>query len=146
MPQNFFGYYFSMSGSVNCNFARLFLQLFKYFCSAVVVDAWCLPWIRDAALNAALAFRQFSLNQGANCFAHLFGFLWVRWDVAVTTPARCASASRNVSICAARASLLFANMVAVALKASANSYDDVWAVHFAALVPYSYRHSPVIQR
>jgi hypothetical protein len=43
-------------------------------------------------------------------------------------------------------SLSFANMVAVALKASANSYDDVWAVHFAALVPYSYRYSPVIQR
>jgi hypothetical protein len=75
MPQNFFGYYFSMSGNVNYNFARLSLQHFRYVFNAAVAGALCFPWDWADVLYAALAFRQFSLNHGARCFAHLFGFL-----------------------------------------------------------------------
>ena len=117
-----------------------------YLYSADVADAWCLPRARTSALYASLALLQCSLNHGAKCFAHLFGFLLGLFGITFTTPALLASSSRNASISAARASLSSANLAAVALNAAANSGDDVCDVHFVALALYSIRQSPVIHR
>jgi hypothetical protein len=135
-----------MSGSVNYILARLSRQHYMYLYNADVADEWCLPRVRTSVLYASLAFRQFSLNHGARCFAHLFGFLLGLCGITFTTPALLASTSRNASMAAARASLSSANLAAVALNAAANSGDDVCDVHFAALALYSIRQSPVIHR
>jgi hypothetical protein len=111
-----------------------------------VADEWCLPRVLTSVLYASLAFRQFSLNHGAKCFAHLFGFLFGLCGITFTTPALLASTSRNASMAAARASLSSANLAAVALNSAANSGDDVCDVHFVALALYSIRQSPVIHR
>lgn len=110
------------------------------------MDGWRFPCARDVALNAALVVLHCSLNHGAKCLAHLFGFLCMRDGTTVMTPASIAWVRRNYSMASARSSLLASNLAAVAMNASVNAWDDVWVFHFAALAPYSCRHSPGIQR
>jgi hypothetical protein len=111
-----------------------------------MADVWDFPCVLAVALYVFLAFLQVSLNHGARCLAHLFGFLWLRGWISVTTPAFVASASINNSIAAARASLSFSNWAAVSLNVLENSAVDVCDFHLAALVLYSFRYSPGIQR
>jgi hypothetical protein len=61
-----------------------------------------------------------------------------------STPAARASVNKNASICAVRLSLLCSLLDVMAVNAFANCGVDVWAVHCAALLPYSFRHMPSI--
>ena len=144
--QNCFGLCFSMSGSVNYILARPCLHCCTNYLNASTVCLCMVPLCLTAARYRARATLHLASNHGAKCFAHLLGFLGLRLVYSVTTPADSASLSRNTSIFAVRTSLSAANAVAMALKAVANVCVDVCAVHLAALLLYSLRHSPSTHR
>ena len=73
--QNFFGWYFSISGSSNYKCALLCLQMFLNMVYAVFVSACFLPCLHFVCLYSLFAFLQASSNQGARCFDQRFGFL-----------------------------------------------------------------------
>jgi hypothetical protein len=98
MPQNYLGLYFSISGSWNCSCARPSLQLYTYLLSACWVCVCVFPLFFTAVLYFVRAVLHRSVNHGARCFSHLFGFVDVRLVVAFSTPAFVASSIRKFSI------------------------------------------------
>jgi hypothetical protein len=72
--QNFFGWYFSISGISNYRCALLFLQVFLKVVYAVFVSVCFLPCLRFVYLYSLFAFLQASSNHGARCFDQRLGF------------------------------------------------------------------------
>jgi len=105
MFQNFFGWYFRISGSVNYILARSFLQMSLNMVYAIFVYMCFFPFLRFVCLYCCFAFLQSSLYQGAKCLDHRFGFFWFFSMVLFITPAFLASSIRNSSIFYERSSL-----------------------------------------
>lgn len=132
-PQNCLGLYFIISGNVNYIYALACLHYYPNFFSASCVCACTFPFFWAAALYLFLAVLHRSLNHGAMCFAHLFGFRAIRFFVALKTPALVASSIMNSSTLAARISLSASYFYVIASNASLNSFVDVCSFHVIAL-------------
>jgi hypothetical protein len=145
-PQNYLGRCFSISGRVNWNCALLFLHCFANSSSASYACLCILPFYFTAFLYLVLAVLHLSLNHGARCFAHLFGFFATRLLLTSRTPAVVASFIRNASIFVDCSALSSAYYLLIALNAIANSTVDVCCFHLFALSLYSVKHSPSIHR
>ena len=92
-----------------------------------------MPFPLTAALYRARASLHLSLNHGAMCLAHLFGFFEMRLVLVLSTPATSTSASMNSSILAALVLLSSSYFYATALNAAWNSGVDVCVFHVTAL-------------
>jgi hypothetical protein len=146
-PQNYFGFYFNMSGSWNCKCALLCLHVYVKVSIALCVCVLRFPYLRCAYRNSLLVAAHFGVNQGARCLSHLFGLVAARRvDSSSTTPAMVAWVSKYFSMRSARWSFESVASLIIALKASANSSVDEWSLHVLALMPYVARQSPVFQR
>ena len=145
-PQNCLGRCLSISGRVNWNCALLFLHYFPNCSSASQACLCILPFYFTAFLYLVRAVLHLSLNHGARCFAHLFGFFATRLLLTSRTPAIVASLSRNASIFADRSALSSSYVLVMALNATTNSTVDVCCFHLFALALYSVRYSPYIHR
>jgi hypothetical protein len=146
MFQNFFGCYFSISGSVNCSCARPSLQACAYRFRACIVCACSLPFFLLAVLYRVRASLHRALNHGALCLSHLLGLCDVRLVIFVRTPASIASYIKNASTCVERSSFSSVYFCMMASHEASNFGVEVCYFHFTALLPYSLRHSPSTQR
>ena len=105
MFQNVLGWYFKISGSLNCSFALLDLHVFLKFAYALCVSLCFFPNLRFFCLYKYFISLHSSSYQGAKCFYHLFGFFWLLAVVVFTTPAYFASVIKKSSIFCVRSSL-----------------------------------------
>lgn len=136
-PQNYFGLYFSMSGSWNCMCALLCLHVYVNVAIASRVCALRFPYLRCAYLNSLLVAAHLGVNHGARCLSHLFGLVAARRvDSSSTTPAIVAWVSKNSSMRSARWSFVSVASSIIALKATVNSLVDEWSFQVLVLVPY----------
>ena len=87
-----------------------------------------------------------SVNHGARCFSHLFGFVDVRLVVAFSTPASVASSIKKFSTFLDRSSLFSLLSFSIVWNFASNSGVEVCYFHFDALCPYSFRQLPSIHR
>jgi hypothetical protein len=145
MPQNCLGLCFNISGSWNCSCALPSLQLYTYLLSACWVCVCVFPLFFTAALYFVRAVLHRSVNHGARCFSHLFGFVDVRLVVAFSTPAFVASSIR-FSTFLDRSSLFSLYSLIIVWNLASKSSVEVCYFHFAALFPYSFRQFPSIHR
>lgn len=144
IAQNFLGYFFIISGSLCCSRALLVLHVFLNIEYAALVDSCFFPCVFLVCLYVRFASLHALSYHGARCLFHLFGLLWLRFDVLLTTPATFASSIRNASIFWVRSSLLWAYVLMIWLNAVANWVVDECDFHLLALVMYSETHDPSI--
>jgi hypothetical protein len=132
--QNYFGWYFIISGNLCYNFARLFLQHFLYCLNASKAGGLLLPYSLLVYLQCDFAILQSLSNHGARCFSHLFGFMLSIMIFFDTTPAATASSIMSSSIFYALISFDAACCLSTASNFYWNSSVVVCARHFCALV------------
>jgi uncharacterized membrane protein YesL len=95
-----------MSGVVLANSARPFIHTYKNSFVACRIFGSSFPYVRLALAKAYFAALHSSVNQGANVFPHLLGFLGSVFLISLTTPAANAYYKIYSSIALALASLL----------------------------------------
>jgi hypothetical protein len=103
ISQNCFGLCLSISGSENCIYALLSLQVWMNSDIARRVCKLDLPNWRCARLSSRLVVAHLAVNHGARCLSHLLGLATERRvEITSSTPASVAYSSRN---CSTRAAL-----------------------------------------
>lgn len=106
MPQNCFGEYFSICGRDASNLFFSLLHARLYSALAVSASVLSLPLVLRAYLSSFLNFLHSSVNHGAICFTHLFGFLALVISIFCMAPDFTASSIKKASTCAALSSFV----------------------------------------
>ncbi len=118
-----------MSGRVALKRARAYWQAFEKAFEATIASLDLRPCARAAALYAALAARQSSVNQGANYFWRLFGLEAIKRLYRVTTPHSTALRSKNCSTADASDSVSLQCASITASNSAAKSRESVYSFH-----------------
>ena len=135
--QKFLGFRFIRSGKVNCNCARYFLHTRLYSWYDFLVRVSFFPNALLHCLYVYLACLHVSPNQGAKCFAHLFGLCYIFYFTSCSTPADMASRIKNSSNYSVRLLLSSLNHVVTLLNSVAKRSLFVCSLHFWILCIYS---------
>jgi hypothetical protein len=131
--QNCLGLYFRMFGNSNYILALCVLQLSLNFSYAFLVVACLFPCLCLLCLYSYFARLHDSSNQGARCFAHLFGLFYSRLRLLLITPAVFASAIRKSSTLLVQRALSSVYSYVILSNSVANLAVEVWFCQILAL-------------